>query len=223
MITLRKVSFAAYVLVISAALAFGMSTKTHASGINTLNFIAGMATTEVTVYPHSHYCYSDGYWHCDEVGRETYQYALDLHNVPYAATDNALVYLQAYGSASVSVTAIFTVFPSGTYCPEIRADLYLPSGAWAGSVDYIQIYNFQVSTGTSLWFGSGWNLVYLGQVVAGASSCGSSGSHLHQSGTNGTYMWPNFPVSSDDDPGVSGRQINPTGSWTDNWLHQVAY
>ena len=151
------------------------------------------------------------------------QYALDLHNVPYVPANSDLVYLQAYGSASVSVTAIFTAFPLGQYCPEIRADLYLPSGAWAGSVDYIQLYNFQVATGTSVWLGSGWSLIYLGQVVPGASSCGSSGTHLHQSGTNGTYMWPNFSVSADDDPGVPGNQIAPTGNWSDNWLHQVAY
>ena len=70
----------------------------------------------------------DGYWHCDEVGRP-YQYALDLHNVPAGATGNAAVYLQAYGSASVSVTAIFTNFGTGSgYCPEVRADLYLPIG-----------------------------------------------------------------------------------------------
>jgi hypothetical protein len=222
MITLRSFVFAAYVVIVGVALAFGMSTKTNASGLNTLNFITGMATTEATVYPHFDSCYPDGYWHCDEVGR-TYQYALDLHNVPGGATGDAAVWLQAYGSPSVSVTAIFTVFTAGSVCPEVRADLYLPSGAWAGSVDYIQLYNFQVTSGSSVWLGSGWGLVYLGNVVNGPSSCGSTGSHLHQSGTNGTYMWSNFPVSADDDPNVSGNQIWATGSWTDNWLHQLAY
>ena len=70
MITLRHIFFAAYVVMVSVALAFGMSTKTHASGINTLNFITGMATTEVTVYPHYDACYPDGYWHISGSGSQ---------------------------------------------------------------------------------------------------------------------------------------------------------
>jgi len=209
-----------YAVLLASAFGLGLGSDASAAGGN-VRFIVGMATTEATISEHPDPC-GTTYWHCDEEGRPN-QTALDLTNTS-GATNGAAVWLQAWSTPGTSAYARFTAFPPGQFCPEIRATILIEvGGSWIspGTVDYILLTNFQVATGTEIWLGSGWTFVQLGNIGM-ASGCGNP--HLHQSGThNPPYMWTNWPADGDDDPSISGHQINLTGDTSYNFLHQVTW
>lgn len=217
---LERTLLMTYIFLLAAAFGVGAAAGVRASG-GTVYFIVGMATSEATISYHPDSCGTD-YWHCDEQGRPN-QTALDLTN-SLGSTAGAAIWFQASSTQYVSAYAHFDVFPPGTYCPEVRATMLIEvGGSWisGGTIDYIHTQNVNISSGTEIWVGWGWSLLDLGDVVM-ASGCGAA--HSHQSGTHGpTYMWTNWSVESDDDGGIAGRQISPTGSYWVNYLHYLSY
>lgn len=62
--------------------------------------------------------------------------------------------------------------------------------------------------------------------TAPGGGCPWDGAHSHQSATprgSVPYVWTDWSVENDDDSGIGGRQISPTGDTSYNWLHMIQY
>jgi hypothetical protein len=204
----------------------GLASTVDAIQLANIRVIAGMATTEVTLTPHADSCAGvgfDSYWHCDESGVNAANVGLDVTNAR-GATAGAAVYLQTFGYSGYAFG--YTRDHIGT-CPGVDVSLWIPYpdaavGTWIGSVNFVQ-FPRAIANGTEIRFGTNWTIVYLGSLPSGAACALSTGPHLHQSGTPGVNIATNVPVTGDDDGSIGGVQIYATGSYPDNWLHNIAY
>ncbi|MGE3424139.1 MAG: hypothetical protein AB7N24_19010 [Dehalococcoidia bacterium] len=217
-----------FISVIFLATAIGLSSPGAASASGgSIVVITGMTTSEVTLTYHPDSC-GTSYWHCDE-GNHPSNTGLDMTNA-LGSTGNAAVWFQSYTYSGYAFAVITPHQYGSSYCPGADVAIWIPypndeSGTWVGYVDFVQV-NVSQTFGTGFYVGSGWTFHTIGTVVNGVGSgnCSSTGSHLHQSGTqSGTNMWTNWPVDSDDDSGKPGIQIQSTGSYGDNWLHWITY
>ncbi len=225
-ITTRAASFLLLTLLaVGAGLALPDSARAAGGDIR---IITGMATIEVTLTYNPGAC-GTSYWHCDE-GNHPNNTGLDMTNA-LGSTGGRNVYFQSYTYSGYAYAVIQNHQYGSSYCPGADVAIWIPYpssavGTWIGYIDFVQV-NVTQSFGSYFYLSSaGWTIQSIGTVVSGPGSgnCMSSGSHLHQSGTHNTpFLWTNWGVDADDDPGIGGVQINPTGNTSSNWLHWITY
>lgn len=211
---------------LAIATGFGVPERAHAAG-GSIQIIAGMATTEVTLTYHPHAC-GTSYWHCDE-GNHPNNTGLDMTNAT-GTTGGRAVFFQSYGNGGYAYAVIGNHQYGSSYCPGADVALWVPYptsavGTWIGYANFVQV-NVTQTFGTAFYVTTGWIGHPIGTVVSGPGSgnCLSTGSHLHQSGTYNTpFFYTNWTVDTDDDSGKAGVQINPTGNFSTNWLHWITY
>ena len=225
--TNQRTNLAMQVLIVLCAVFAALWAFSSAQGVQTGNIriITGMATNEVTIQSHEQTCGGvyNTYWHCDEPGVNAANLWLDLTNA-IASTAGSNVYLQTFGYSGYAYGYVEDHIGS---CPGADVRIWIPYpdasvGTWISRVNYVQ-FPRSIAVGTSIYIGSNWTVVYLGQIGSGSACPLSMGPHLHQSATPGSFVATNTPVTADDDSGIAGIQIYPTNSYYDNWLHNIAY
>src|SRR6185312_11837827 len=220
-----RVAFAAVAI---SAIALGLSVDSAQAGPGggEIRVVVGMTSYEATIQTHPDPCGTD-YWHCDE-GSHPSNTSLDLTNA-VGATANEPVDFQSYGYSGHGTGVISNHDNGISLCPGADVRVWIPYpdpqiGTWIGSFDYVQVYVNQ-TWGTQFYVGTAWTIQQLGAIAPSApgGGCPWTGVHYHQSVTPVPYVYTNWPVENDDDSGIAGRQIYPTGSASDNFLHAISY
>lgn len=240
--TLRRLIGAAVL-----ALIVGSTLVSRASaGDHHLRVLVGLATinAKATWWTHDQYgeynsasCVPPtpapgGWWHCDDgVGRP----ALDLNKGDGTVSESfggceveqsvgelcgTSVFFQAYNlEPSAPLVAKVQDHFSSNGCNGVSVELYTPEDLLNFIARFEFVHIDEGAVGQTFGIGSGFTIFELGRVRS--PDCNSTGPHLHQSGgPEGGALAKNSALTArcvDEDP----CQINPTGNYTGNWMHDV--